>query len=107
MVHSFMQDKSLRAINENVLWGQEWMKGQLICYAAIKENGKPGKYRVRWSFDASKFVNCETGVGKVNESVIEFFIEKGERFGFGTLNCIDLSEECNQGGCGSAVAELL
>ncbi len=107
MVYSFMQDAPLNEIDENVQWGQKWMRRQLICFAVIKENGKAGNYRVRWTFDQTKFVNCRTEMGKVNESEIGFLIDKREGFNFGTLNCIDLSEECDQGDCGSVVAELL
>ena len=68
------------------------MKGQLICYTAISENGHPNNYKIRWTFNSKEFKNCKLAINKTNDNVIEYTIDKKEKYNFGTVNHLLLSE---------------
>ncbi len=94
MIGKLMQDKELTEIDANVSYLMEWMKGQMVCYACINPKGAQANYKVSFTFNPADFANCTVGMGKVSEQRIEFVIDRKEGFNVGTVDIIQLGEEC-------------
>ncbi len=98
MVSDFMQDKEMIDLDDDIAYATEWMKGQMICYATIKEGSNVNNPKLRWTFNENEYINCHLGLNKKSESVIEFAIDSKEGYNFGAVNRSQLIlEECDAG----------
>jgi len=73
-----------------------WMRGQMICYAELREDSKMERAKVNWLFNAEQMKNCQVRHGKVDESSLMIEVDKAHG-NIGVIDRLSIVKSCSSG----------
>lgn len=68
MVYNFASSKPLSILNDDISFSMHWMRGQMVCYAELRDLSKVDELKVVWQFKLDQMKNCQLGKEKSGEN---------------------------------------
>lgn len=97
MLRNVLSTQQKDPVIPGINYAQTWMKGQYIFYA---ENTTNRDYEFNVKFAPNQFVNCRLGLKKTAESNMKFTLRAKNGTSIGTIEKIELGDECSIGSIG-------